>query len=226
MLNADEAIDYLGKLDDDPFKISSKLSPEVLALIGFSSSPVRHLFNNICSNIEEITYLEVGLYAGSTFISTLYGNEKNIIAAYGIDDWSGDQGYGGKIYAKEVFSKSVDQLLTPDYIDKIITYDENSWTFDLSKIKHKINMFFYDGDHSISGHENALTYFKPILDDVFIFIVDDFNWDFVREGTYSGIEKNNYKILYQKELYTPDKANCSLASWWNGLFIGVLQKEK
>lgn len=60
----------------------------------------------------------------------------------------------------------------------------------------------YDGDHSEASHYNALNHFLPYLDKEFIFIVDDWNWDYVRNPTMESISKNNIKIIYQNEIRT------------------------
>jgi GT2 family glycosyltransferase/2-polyprenyl-3-methyl-5-hydroxy-6-metoxy-1,4-benzoquinol methylase len=62
----------------------SRLTPEALALPGMSSDKVRHLLNNLCG-CEDVSYLEIGLHAGSTFCAALCNNS---IDAVGIENWS------------------------------------------------------------------------------------------------------------------------------------------
>ena len=63
----------------------------------------------------------------------------------------------------------------------------------------------YDGCHSYNSHYNALTYYISVLDDLFIFIVDDWNIPRVRDATYRSIKDLNLKILYEREIiYTDD----------------------
>ena len=67
------------------------------------------------------------------------------------------------------------------------------------------------------------------MDDMFIFIVDDWNWQHVREGTLVAIEKLNLKVLYEKEVrLTSDNSHTpqplAINTWWNGIYVAVLQK--
>ena len=57
----------------------------------------------------------------------------------------------------------------------------------LKFITIKFNVFFLDGDHTLV-HTHSLVYFDNVLDDVlndvFVFIVDDWNWFTVVEVTF------------------------------------------
>jgi hypothetical protein len=72
----------------------------------------------------------------------------------------------------------------------------------------------YDGNHTNENHYNALLHYYNCLDDIFIFIVDDWNWKDVRDGTINSIQKLNLKVLYEKEI----------RFWWNGIYVAILQK--
>ena len=50
-----------------------------------------------------------------------------------------------------------------------------------------VNFYLYDGEHSHESQRKALTHFYPMLDDVFIFVVDDYTWETARSGTQEGI---------------------------------------
>ena len=87
----------------------------------------------------------------------------------------------------------------------------------------------YDGDHTNESHFKALLHYYNCLDDTFIFIVDDWNWEETRNGTVESIEKLNLKVLYEKEIrMTWDNSHTPhpLANntWWNGIYIAILQK--
>ena len=62
----------------------------VLQVEGMSTPKIRHLLNNI--NRWGRNYLEIGSHKGSTFVSSLYGNEKR---GWSIDNYSEfcDAGY-------------------------------------------------------------------------------------------------------------------------------------
>jgi hypothetical protein len=87
----------------------------------------------------------------------------------------------------------------------------------------------YDGNHTNESHYNALLHYYNCLDDVFIFIVDDWNMHDVRDGTINCIKKLNLKVLYEKEIrLTWDNIHTPLpearSTWWNGIYVAILQK--
>ena len=86
----------------------------------------------------------------------------------------------------------------------------------------KFNVFFFDGDHTLEAHILSLVYFYEVLDNEFVFIVDDWNWQFVREGTYKSIELCNLTIKYKKEILTDDNDK---NYFWNGMCIFILIKQ-
>ena len=84
----------------------------------------------------------------------------------------------------------------------------------------------YDGNHIYESQYKALEYYYDVLDDTFIFIVDDWNCEHIRNGTLNSIKDLNLKIIHKIEIrltedngYTEDKNG-----YHNGLFVAVLQK--
>lgn len=192
-----------------------------LALDGMSGPRFRHLLNRVCS-IHEATYLEVGLYKGSTFFSALDGNSLN---AYGVDNWSE---FGGPV---DIFRKRL-----PEYAghNTVTIYDGDIFSMDLSTIKTPIDIYFYDGNHEEESQAKALTYTINACADEFIFMVDDYNWPKVHLGTQRGIKEAGLTILREYHFGANENANaqgCALAGspavtpvWWNGMYVSVLKK--
>jgi asparagine synthetase A len=93
----------------------------------------------------------------------------------------------------------------------------------------KFNIYLFDGDHTEEAHYKSLFHYYDCLDNVFIFLVDDWNWSRVRKGTKRAIDSLNLKVLYEKEIIlTLDESHTPQPqageTWWNGLYISVLQK--
>ena len=82
---------------------------------GFSGAKTRHLYNNLCSfrkpDGSETEYLEIGTFAGSTFVSALYGNGH--VFGTGIDNFTEltEGAYGDP---KDDFFRNVSTFLEPD----------------------------------------------------------------------------------------------------------------
>ncbi len=192
----------------------SKLNSGVLEIEGFSSCKIRHFLNNLFE-AENINYLEIGVFTGSTFISALYKNKVN--SAYIIDNWS-EFGEYCKGDVKTQFLNNAEK----HGINNFTLLEEDCFKLDLSKIKDKINIYFYDGEHTEESQCNALKYYYPVLADTFIYLVDDFDYPHIRKGTRCGIVKMNLKVRYEK--YLESNISNNVNGWWNGYFISILQK--
>jgi hypothetical protein len=203
-----ESINKLLRATTNACTSTSKLSKDVLDIEGMSSSKIRHFLNNIIDN--DSRYLEIGSWKGSTIISALYKNEFKYV--YVIDNWSQYLG------PKEECCNNIKKFITNE---NIIIINENSFTVDFSNLQ-KINTFFYDGKHDEEAHCNILKIAYPCLDDIFIYIVDDWNWNNVKKDTLKGIMENNLKIKFSMELFS--EKNKDIYGWWNGLSMFVLQK--
>lgn len=190
----------------------SKLSSEVLHLDGMSSPKVRHLLNNLSSR-EGTHYLEIGSWKGSTWISSLFGNAHSIASATAIDNWI-------LFNPREIFWENCSRYLEEGLSYRVL--EEDCFQVDLSLFSHPINLYFYDGEHRPIDQEEAFTYFNPVLDNLFIAIVDDWNFPGVPEGTRSAFEKLGYTILFERVL--PANGNGDLENWWNGLYVALIRK--
>ena len=89
----------------------------------------------------------------------------------------------------------------------------------------------YDGDHKYEDQYKALTYYYDCLDDIFIFVVDDWNHDPVREGTRDAIRDLKLQIMFEHEIRLTDNGGHTpqpeaTNTWWNGMYVAVLKKSK
>ncbi len=160
------------------------------------------------------SYLEVGVWKGSTHISALFGNKDTISHSIAIDNWSE---FGGP------FSDFILNLKTflPDFEGKFYSVD----CFSINKRAYfstPVNIYFYDGFHSAQAQKLAFTFFNDVFDDVFIAVVDDWNFPQVPQGTQEAFKQLKYKILYQSIL--PARHNGDQEQWWNGLYVAVIRK--
>lgn len=191
----------------------SKLTAEVLSIEGMSSSKERHFLNNLCS-LPESNYLEIGVWKGSTLISALFGNSENVKSAVAIDNWSS---HCGPCCA---FLSNVAKYL-PNYPLRFYSTDCFSVNTRLM-FSAPVNIYFFDGGHSEEEQKMAFTYFNDALDDVFITVVDDWNYTQVPKGTYAAFKELKYDILFEQVL--PARYVGDLEQWWNGLYVAVIRK--
>jgi hypothetical protein len=209
MILVNEYIHHLEQSFVNAAEKKSKCTRDIFRMEGMSGDMTRCFYNNLLSK-SDVRYLEIGVWKGSSVCSAMCGNQAVVTC---IDNWS--QFNGPKNECLDNISK-----FKGDNTVQVVEAD--AFEVDVSKFTNKFNVYMYDGDHRREDHERALTHYHDAMDDVFIYVVDDWNWDFVRKGTYDGIEKLGLDIEYKKEIFTPN--NGTRDSWWNGIVAFVLKK--
>ena len=214
----DESIEW-GRLE------VSKLTQDILDIHGITSNKVKCFLNNIC-NIDNATYLELGVFRGATFCSAIYGNDIYSIA---VDNFMSPnltpRGVSHKI--SNYYRHNIDIIPQEEFldnvkrfgdVDKISVYKTDYQMFDFSPLSN-VDIIFYDGETKFHDQYTALKNMLPIFSDETILIMDDWNW---KNGALDQfIQDNNLFILHSKELFTsgedPD-------DFWNGLGIFLIGK--
>ena len=198
-------------------KEDGKLSKRTLTMDGMSGRCYRYAINNLVASIPNARYLEVGSWAGSTSCAAMEGNRARVVC---IDNWSE---FGGP---KEEFLKNASELRGP-YVDfDFIEDDFRNVSFtDIGRF----NVYLFDGPHAEKDQYDGVAMALPALDDRFVFIVDDWNWDYVRRGTSAAIKANGLVTEFSVEIRTTlDNSHPEIcrqhSDWHNGYFIGVLSK--
>lgn len=209
-------IAHVKKSIDNAHNEISKLTNDVLSIDGMSSPKVRHLLNNLCSR-PDVSHLEIGAWKGSTWIGALYGNAGNIKQAVAVDSWVKQ----AQAIEKDFQANCAKYL--PGYNYKVISQD--AFKLDLKSVfEQKVNNYFYDADTTAKALEQAFTYYNSAFEDVFVVVIDDWNWTEVRKGTLEAFKKLGYEVLYDASMlakFVGDREN-----WWNGLYVAVVRKPK
>jgi hypothetical protein len=196
---------------------SSEIDPAILELPGMSGRKYRLLINNLIRALGQTSYLEIGTWSGSTLCSAIYGNA---VRATAIDNWSQ---FGAP---KEKFFENLRRFCTSGAKVNVIENDFRK--VDFAAIgTHAVYLF--DGPHEYQDQYDGLCMALPALDQRFVFIVDDWNWKTVRQGTMRAIGDVRLSIDFMLEIRTTlDESHAIPAGehsdWHNGLFIGVLAK--
>ena len=191
---------------------------------GLTSPRVRHFLNNICSQ-EGAVYLEIGVFAGSTFCAAIENND--MVAAYANDTWQEPE------LQPEREDLNIDVVGDMDtFISNVEKVSENL-DFDISVLKgeceglnkdnfqHKVNIIFYDGDNDPTVMWRFFNTIDAYTDDVFTLIIDDANSELNVKTTKEFVNQTGWNVLYERELLNNQEDE---NMWWNGLYVLVLSK--
>ncbi len=195
----------------------SQFDPAVLEVPGMSGRCYRMFINNLIRRLHEPHYLEVGSWAGSTLCSAINGNA---VHATAIDNWSE---FGGP---REAFQANLSRFATPGAFVRFYQCDFRR--VDFTAIA-PCDVYLFDGPHEIQDQYDGIALALPALRSRFVLIVDDWNWQKVRDGTWQAVRALDLKPRYSIEVRTTsDDSHPPVAfqhsDWHNGYFIGVLEK--
>jgi hypothetical protein len=190
----------------------SKICQEIIDMDGMTGTKTRHFYNNLL-DMNDARYLEIGTWKGSSVCSAMYKNKAKVVC---IDNWNE---FGGP---RAEFFENISKFKGDTYCDFIC---DDAFQVDISELP-KFNLYLYDGDHLEEAHRLALTHYIDAMDSTFIFVVDDWNWEQVRNGTRRAIDELGLQVVWEQAkecLYTGLKGESS-KTWWNGMWAAVLQK--
>jgi hypothetical protein len=217
-----QQIDALGKAVrsafEDAMAMRGRLRDEAFRVHGFSGRKFRLLLNNLVSELPDPRYMEIGLFHGASFCSALF---KNKLRAVGIDNWSE---YGGN---RQFFEDNLSKFKSE--LSDVETIEKDFRKVDYTRIG-KFNVLFYDGSHSEQDQYDGIKIPQPAMDDSYIMIVDDWNWDRVRKGTLDALRDAKVSIDYSIEVRTTfNNENLPLvygmnSEWHNGTIVAVVSK--
>jgi hypothetical protein len=194
-----------------------KLSDFVLGLRGMSGRKYRQFINLLIGTIPDPRYLEIGVWAGSTLCSAIANNAVTVTA---VDNWSQ---FGGPT---NVFLQNLSQVSHPGAHVSFFERDYRQIRFDAIG---KFNVYLYDGPHEAKDQYDGIALAQPALENDFVLIVDDWNWEAVREGTQRAFEELGLDIAARIEVRTTLDGSHSAESgaasdWHNGYCIAAISK--
>ena len=193
----------------------SKISKEVINLGGASGIKTRHFLNNLVQ-MNGAKYLEIGVGGGSLTSAAMYNNCAKIFC---IDNWCGTP--------RENFMENYKKFKGNNYTK---LFEQSYKDVDINKLS-KFNMILYDATLDYNDIYGTLPHFINCMDDVFVYIVDDINWRYIQRAAQNSIKDLNLTILYEKEILltnneTHTPMHIARETWWNGLYVVVLKKNK
>jgi len=200
-------------------ELQHKLPAETLAMQGMSGRKYRYFINNLVALLREPAYLEVGSWAGSTACAAMHGNSGKFLC---IDNWSE---FGGP---KDLFIANTRAAKNPRTDFQFLESDFRAVDYTSLGL---FNIFLFDGPHESKDQYDGLVLALPALHREFVFIVDDWNWERVRQGTFSGLKDGGVSILSSIQIKTNQHNGTPAlkfekSEWHNGYFISHCLKTK
>jgi hypothetical protein len=194
------------------------LPNDVLTMPGMSGWRYRIFINELIRRVNNPAYLEVGSWAGSTLCSAICGNS---LQAMAIDDWSQ---FGGP---SNVFFFQLSKHVSPSVRMSVLNSDFRKINWEAIG---KYNVYLFDGPHSYEDQYDGIVLVQSALQDDFVLIVDDWNHEQVRNGTYDAL--NNAAIegdFFIEIKTTADGTHPTIhgerSEWHDGYFIAVCRKK-
>ena len=205
----------------------SKLTNDILQMEGMTGKKTRHLYNNLC-NLDNVNYLEVGTWKGSSFVSAIYGNKTNCIAVDTFEEFT-----DGAQHPRDGFINNMNK-----FCNDVKYFFKEKDSFKLVKEDlpfDKADIYLYDGNHDYNEHKMAITYFLDFLSDYSIIIIDDWTWGYpnpdsygssvIQPATYDGI-KDSGLIVHHKVERLSDQGSGGSETYWNGVCVLVCEIPK
>lgn len=214
-MNSTELCKHVDEAIARTLRHEAYLDADVLKITGFTTPTMRRLFSNLC-HIEG-TYVEAGLYAGSSLCSAI--NHSDNLHAYGIEDCS-------QPFHKEGIWDELERNLSKYGSEpaSLTIIKEDFFTMDLDKIGRPITIFNYDAVHTAEAQRAAISRILPKLDEFALITVDDWQWkDLVEQPTRQGFEDVSKFLHIHKEWILSDGQPDS-KTWHNGMAIFCVEK--
>lgn len=189
------------------------LPSTITGIVGMSSKKVMALLNGSIKAAPGAVYLEVGVWKGKTFVSAVSGNSGIARHAYAVDNWSE---FGGP---RDEFHKNLRLAVNAPPITVI---EKDCFALTEVDLPEPIDVYFYDGAHKQEDQRRALVHFRPRLADRVLFLVDDYNREFVRAGTQQGIVDGGFEVEW--EMVRGQGKENDPQNWWCGFYAAVLRK--
>jgi hypothetical protein len=202
---------------------SSNLPDWLMTMESMSGKKYKNFINKLISNVKDVRYLEVGTWTGSTACSAMY---KNNVTCTFVDNWDQFNPLGN---VKKLFFENTQRCIDESPEASFKFHESDFRLLDYSNIG-KYNVYFFDGPHEEQDQYDGVVYAQPALEDEFIFICDDWNWNQVRTGTARAFSDLGLEILYSLEIRTTNDGSTpeivyEQSDWHNGYFIASCRKK-
>jgi hypothetical protein len=198
--------------------LDSNLPNHILDLSGMSGRKYRRFINHLVHATPNAAYLEIGSWAGSTACAAMVGNNVRILC---IDNWSQFRG------PKDEFEKNVASVKNGRTDFHFVESDFR--LVDYRDFGLPFNIYLFDGPHQYQDQYDGIVVAQPALANIYVLIVDDWNWPSVRQGTQDALRALGMEVPYSIEVRTTQADSVPMhcgqkSDWHNGYLFAVCKK--
>lgn len=185
---------------------------DVLSVYGYSSPATRRVLNDAVSTAQPARILEVGSFRGSTTAAMCHGNKVEYVHCIDNGSEFGD--------ANEALKQTCQQFALPATLHTCDFFGLADDAFG----GRTFNVYHYDGPHAEQQHAAELAVALPHLERQFIYIVDDYSWEPVRNGCNRGLDelKGKVRVRVRHEYHSFQMNDAD--GYWNGLLVAWCEK--
>jgi hypothetical protein len=194
-------------------------------LSGYSGAKLVGLLQRLAARgvAHDDCYAEVGVFQGMTLLSV--ASAAPGIAAYGIDNFSQfDVDNVNKSIVKQRMREH--NIVNAHLIDQ--DFEDALENFGQLAAGKKISTYFVDGPHDYRSQLLCLELAKPHLADDAVIVIDDSNYQHVRQASVDFLKLNPaYKLFFQhySDAHPANLDETAVAAaregWWNGVTVIV-----
>ena len=190
------------------------------ALKGYSGNILMGILQRFVRANEgnSTVYLEIGVFQGLTLLSVAKANKNTL--CYGVDNFAffDPEGKNKGLVEKRISELKINnaELINKDYEDTLLNLNQF--------IENKVSVYFVDGPHDYRSQLMCLEYMVPYLSENAVIVVDDSNYNHVRQANKDFlITHSEFKLLF--EAYTPshphnmepEEVDLAKSTYWNGI---------
>ena len=202
-------------------RIKLNLPRWVVMMDGMSGRRYRTFINSLVGGLPGCRYLEVGSWAGSTVCAAIARNPSS--TAVCIDDWSE---FGGP---KDAFFRNTLRAFQQGG-GQAELIESDFRAVDYNRIgADPAHIFLFDGPHHEEDQYDGIVLALPALCERFVLIVDDFNEQGVRDGTFRAVRETGLEVVASITIRTDanglePQRFYQKSDWHNGYFIAIIAK--
>jgi len=180
---------------------------------GMSGQSFRAFLYKLSESLGEFEYLEIGVWKGSTAKCVLHSGK---VSATLVDNWS--QFGGPKTAAINNLNKFISSK-------KVRIWDQDFLNLASNEMNLSPLVYFYDGPHDEMSHFKAVELIPFFNSKSLIFIVDDWNWENVQNGTLKALVQIRAEIVASWEIFpnARERKGGRFSRWHNGTYIAIIQ---